>query len=100
MSKKKQLRDAHKEIFNTKQFLIQSAKRYGIILLIVTPIMLFFNYWMSISSFEWYTPTLSFVICLVMLLTAWLIGLVIYTKQDEKKKQISTKETERDPFAD
>lgn len=99
MSKKKQLRDAHKEIFNTKQFLIQSAKRYGIILLIVTPIMLFFNYWMSIS-FEWYTSTLSFVVCLVMLLAACLIGLVIYTKQDEKKKQISTKETERDPFAD
>lgn len=99
MSKKKQLKQAHEEIFSTKQFLIQSAKRYGIILLIVTPIMLFFNYYMSLT-FEWYTSTLSFVVCLVMLLTACLIGLIVFTKKDDKKKQLSTKETERDPFAD
>lgn len=99
MSKKKQLKQAHEEIFSAKQFLIQSAKRYGIILLIVTPIMLFFNYYMSLT-FEWYTSTLSFVVCLVMLLTACLIGLIIFTKKDDKKKQLSTKETERDPFAD
>ena len=35
MSKKKQIRDAHEEMFSTKEFFVKYAKRYGILYQII-----------------------------------------------------------------
>lgn len=99
MSKKKKLQKANQELFNTKDFLVKSLKRYGIILLFAVPIMLVVNYILN-KNVSWYTGAVSFFCNLVMLLTIFLIGLVIFGKKDEKEKAESTPEKERDPFAD
>ena len=99
MSKKKKLREANDEIFNTKMFFVKYIKRYGITLLIAVPIILVFNYVMS-NNVEGYDGIVSFFVSLAFLLLACLIALVIFTKIDDKEKRESTKEKERDPFAD
>lgn len=99
MSKKKQIRDAHEEMFNTKEFFVKYAKRYGIVLLISFPIILIINYVLT-QLIPNYLGTTSFFVSLALLLFACLIGLVIFTKLDDKRKANATKESERDPFAD
>lgn len=99
MSKNKQLRQAHEEAFNTKNFFVKYAKRYGIVLLISVPFILVFNYVMS-NTVSGYTGTVAFFVSFAMLLLACFIGLVIFTKKDDKQKLTTTKEKERDPFAD
>lgn len=99
MSKKKQIRQAHEETFSMKNFFVKYAKRYGIVLLISVPIILVFNYVMS-NTVAGYNGTVAFFVSFAMLLLACLIGLVVFTKKDDKEKLTTTKEKERDPFAD
>ena len=99
MSNKKQLKQANEEIFNTTNFFVKYIKRYGITLLIAVPIILVLNYVLS-KNFAWYTGAVSFFVSFFLLLLACFIALIIFTKKDDRKKQKSTKELERDPFAD
>jgi len=99
MSKKKKINNANKEIFNTKEFFVKYAKRYGITLLIALPIILCISYFLN-KNFDWYDGTLSFFVSLALLLLACLISLVVFTKLDDKKEEKQSKEDERDPFAD
>ena len=99
MSKKKEIKQAHEEMFNTKQFFVKYAKRYGIVLLISVPFILVFNYIMS-NTVKGYNGTVSFFVSFAMLLLACFIGLIVFTKKDDKTKLTTTKEKERDPFAD
>ena len=99
MSKRKQMRDARKEVFDTKEFFVKYVKRYGITLLIALPIILVGTFYLS-RNVEWYNGTLSFFVSLALLLLACLISLIIFTKIDDKKSEKQTKEDERDPFAD
>jgi len=99
MSKKKKLREANIEIFNTKEFFVKYAKRYGIVLLFSVPIIAVLNY-VFVRVIKGYNGTVVFFASFAMLLFACLIGLIIFTKKDEKEKMNSSKEKERDPFAD
>ena len=99
MSKKKKINQAHKEAFNTKQMFIKYAKWYAITLIIAVPIIMAFNYVMS-NEVPGYSGTVSFFVSLALLLLACFIALIIFTKRDDKKLEESTKEKERDPFAD
>jgi len=99
MSKKKDLKRANEEIYTTKGLFAKYIKRYGIILLISAPIIFIFSYVMS-TQFSWYNGAISFLFSLALLLLACLIGLVVFTKKDDKAAQNTTKEKERDPFAD
>ena len=99
MSKNKKLNNANKEIFNTKEFFVKYAKRYGITLLIALPIILFGSYFLS-KNVEWYNGTLSFFVSLALLLLACLISLIVFSKIDDRKSEKQSKEDERDPFAD
>ena len=99
MSKKKKLQQANQELFNTKQFLAKNLKRYGIILLFAIPIMMVINYVLN-KNVNWYTGAVSFFCNLAILLLVFLIGMVIFGKKDEKERENSSPEKERDPFAD
>ena len=99
MSNRKKLKEANEEIFNTKTFFVKYIKRYGLTLLIAVPLILVFNYVMS-NNVQGYDGVVSFFVSLAFLLLACLIALIIFTKIDDKKKRESTKEKERDPFAD
>lgn len=99
MSKKKKLREAQIEVFNTKEFFIKYAKRYAITILIAMPFVLIFNYVMA-KNVAWYQGAVTFFGSLVLLLFACLIALLIFNKKDDKEKAEMTKEKQRDPFAD
>lgn len=99
MSKKKKIRQAHQDAFNTKQVFIKYAKWYGITLLIAVPFIMAFNYIMS-NEVPGYSGIVSFFVSFALLLLACFIALIIFTKRDDKKREESTKEKERDPFAD
>ena len=99
MSKKKKLKTAQREVLSTKEFFVKYAKRYLIVVLISMPFIMAINYVIS-TLVEDYSRTASFFVSLALLLLACFIGLIIYTKIDDKKKQEQTKESERDPFAD
>lgn len=99
MSKKKKIKQAYKEAFNTKAVFIKYAKWYGITLLIAVPIIMVFNYIMS-KEVAGYNGTVSFFVSFALLLLACFIALIVFTKLDDKKREQSTKESERDPFAD
>ncbi len=99
MSKKNKIDQANEEMFSIKNFFVKYAKRYGIVLLISVPIILVFNYIMS-KNVPGYTGTVAFFVSFAMLLTACFIGLIYFTKKDDKEKLTTTKEKERDPFAD
>ena len=99
MSKNKKIKEANKEIFNTKEFFVKYAKRYGITLLIAVPIILFGSFFLS-KNVEWYSDTLAFFVSLALLLLACLISLIVFTKLDDRKSERQSKEDERDPFAD
>lgn len=99
MSKKQKLRQANEEIFSAKHFFAKNIKRYALIIVIAMPIAMVINFILG-KNFAWYTGAVSFFCALAMILLACLIGLVIFVKKDEKEKLESTKEKERDPFAD
>lgn len=99
MSKKKKLKTAQREAMSTRDMFVLYAKRYGIILAIAAPIIMFINYYIS-TKVENYGGAVSFFVSLALLLLACLIGLIVFTKRDDKKRQNQTKESERDPFAD
>ena len=67
--------------------------------MIVAPIILVLNYVLS-KNVEGYGGVISFFVSFALLLLSCLIALIIFTKIDDKKKRESTKEKERDPFAD
>ena len=96
---KKQELEKRKKIYDTKTLLIRYLKRYGIILLISLPFILIFNFVME-NEVEWYHGAVSIFMTLGLLLLACLIGVIVYTKKDEKEEREMTKEKERDPFAD
>ena len=99
MSDKKKLKQANEEIFSTKAFFVKYAKRYGITLAIAVPIILVINYVLT-NNFEWYVGAVLFFVSFTLLLLACFIALMVFTKLDDKKKIETTKERERDPFAD
>lgn len=99
MSKKKKLKTMQRETLSTKELFVKYVKRYGIVIAIAAPIIMFINYYIS-SKVEGYGGALSFFVSLVLLLLACFIGLIIFTKKDDKKRETQTKESERDPFAD
>ena len=99
MSKKKKLKTVEREVRSTKEMFVLYAKRYGIILAIAAPIIMFINYYIS-TKVENYGGAVSFFVALALLLLACFIGLIVFTKRDDKKRQTQTKESERDPFAD
>lgn len=99
MSKKQKLRQVNEEIFSAKHFFAKNIKRYALIIVIAMPIAMVINFILG-KNFAWYTGAVSFFCALAMILLACLIGLVIFVKKDEKEKRESTKEKERDPFAD
>ena len=96
---KKQELEKRKKLYDTKTLLLRYLKRYGIILLISLPFILIFNYVMG-NEVEWYHGAVNVFMTLGLLLLACLIGLIVFTKKDEKEERESTKEKERDPFAD
>lgn len=96
---KKLYEQKKKEAFNTKYTFVKYAKRYGIILLFSFPVMMVINYIVSINV-SWYKGAVSFFCSFAMLLLALLIGLIVFYKIDEKKKNKVDPEKERDPFAD
>ncbi|MBQ3047887.1 MAG: hypothetical protein IJD48_02610 [Clostridia bacterium] len=99
MSKKKKLKTMQREVLSTKELFIKYAKRYGIVLAIAAPIIMFINYFIS-TKVEGYEGPVAFFVAFAMLLLACFIGLIIFTKKDDKQKKYQTKENERDPFAD
>ena len=99
MSNKRKIREVNEEIFNTKNFFAKYIKRYGLTILIVAPIILVLNYVLS-KNIEGYGGAISFFVSFALLLLSCLIALIIFTKIDDKKRSQSTKENERDPFAD
>ena len=102
MAKNKKLREEkRREIFNTKTAFIKYAKRYGVILLCSFPIIMIITYILGIN-FSWYTTTVAFFASFAMLLLALLIGIIVYSKIDDKRaeEQEQNPEKRRDPFAD
>lgn len=99
MKKDDEIDKRRRKVNDTKSLLAKYCKRYGIVLLIVAPIILVFNFIMS-REVPGYTNVVSLFVTLAMLLLGCFIGLVIFSKMDDKKEQNSTKESERDPFAD
>lgn len=98
-NKKKLYEVQRREAFNTKYVFVKYAKRYGIILLVSVPIILILSYILS-TSLSWYTGSVAFFCGFAMLLFALLIGIIVFTKLDDRKKESSTQEDESDPFAD
>ncbi len=100
MAKNKKLYEEKKrEVFNTKYTFIKYAKRYGIILLVSLPIILISNYIMSLNI-SWYKGAVTFFVSFAMLLFALLIGIIIFSKIDDRRRKNLDPEKERDPFAD
>ena len=96
MSKNK--RNNRKEVYDFKSQMTLFAKRYLIIVLIAMPIIMFINF-ILVNELGLSTVVVVFVTIAFMLL-ALLIGIVIFTKREEKRKERATKESERDPFSD
>ena len=92
-------KEADKKIYNTKDFLLTSCKRYGIILIISMPIILIFNFIMS-NEVSWYNTTLAVFVTIFLLLLSCFLGIIIFNKIDDKREREKTKENQRDPFAD
>lgn len=99
MKKNDEIDNRRRKIYDTKSLLIKYCKRYGIVLLIVAPIVLIFNFIMS-REVAGYTQVVSIFVTLGFILLGCLIGYVVFSKIDDKKEQNATKESERDPFAD
>lgn len=99
MKKNDEIDNKRRQIYDTKTLLGRYCKRYGIILLIMAPIILVFNFIMS-REVAGYTTIVSVFVTFAFILLGCLVGLVIFTKLDDKKEKNATKESERDPFAD
>ena len=99
MKKNDEIKDKRRKIYDTKTLIFKYCKRYGIIFLIMTPIILIFNFIMS-REVSGYTDVVSFFVTLGLFLLGCLVGWIIFTKIDDKREQNATKESERDPYAD
>lgn len=95
---KKRGRNKRKEVYDMKSQMTVFAKRYVIILLICMPIIMFINFVLG-SELGLSTVAVVFI-TLAFLLLALFIGIVIFTKRDEKRQQRQNSESSRDPFAD
>lgn len=100
MSKKKDLKRAQQDVFDAKIFFTKMIKRYGITLLIATPIIIALNFLLGFLI-PGYAGTVMTVGIFVMLLLAVFLALVIFNKKDKRdeEKPIDVNK-ERDPFAD
>lgn len=99
MKKNDEIDTRRRKVYDTKTLIFKYSKRYGIILLIMTPIILVFNFIMS-REVEGYTQIVSIFVTLGLLLLGCLVGLIVFTKMDDKREVNATKESERDPYAD
>lgn len=98
MSKKLDKNTA-RQVMDTKTMIYVYAKRVGIIALVSLPIILFINYFLS-NEVSGYT-TVAQVLCTILMFgTALFVGFIIFSKRDKKRREIETKESARDPFAD
>ncbi len=83
------------DMFDAKIFFSKYIKRYGIILLIaIVPIAL-----INIFLLKGLSSTVIIVVDLALLLFACFIGLVAFTKIEEKREN-NPKPKKHDPFAD
>ncbi len=97
MAKNKKKKASDQDIFDSKIFFSRIIKRYGIILLISFLPLALLNYFVLKNM----SYTNIILIDIGILLLACLIGLIIFTKIDEKNaEKPKLKEDERDPFAD
>lgn len=99
MQSRKEREERNRVYHSAKSLLLKYIRRYFTVLLIATPIIAVFEYVMS-EEVKWWSGLLSFTSSLVMVLLAILIGVIYFTKKDDREKRESTKERERDPFAD
>ena len=83
------------DVFDAKIFFTKYIKRYGIILLISMVPILVINYFVK----KYVSVGVLVVIDIALLLFACFIGLVIFTKIDEKREE-KPKPKEHDPFSD
>lgn len=100
MSKKKEYKKAQQEVFDAKLFYVKVLKRYGISLLIATPIIIAINFLLSYLIPGYKGPIMYAVIFTLLLLTMF-IALVVFNNIDKRREERPVdKEKERDPFAD
>jgi len=83
------------DVFDAKIFFTKYIKRYGIILLIAFVPIVALNFLFA----KYVSVGVLVVIDLALLLLACFIGLVIFTKIEEKREK-HPKPKEHDPFAD
>ena len=84
-----------KDVFDAKIFFTKYIKRYLIIILVsFVPIIL-----LNIFVFKGLNSTVLIVIDMALLLFAVFVGLVIFTKIEDRREK-NPKPKEHDPFAD
>ena len=96
---KEKVKMVNKRIFSTREQLLRYGKRYALVLAIASPVMIVLNYILG-KVWSDYTGAVAFFGCFAMLLTSCLLGLVYYTKKDDREKQTYDPEDDHDPFAD
>lgn len=84
-----------RDMFDAKIFFTKYIKRYGIVLLISLVPIIVLNFLIS----KYVSVPVLIVIDIALLLFACFIGLVIFTKIEEKRDE-NPKPKEHDPFAD
>lgn len=97
--KKEKTKQVNKKIYTTKELLIRYAKRYLIVLAISVPIILITSYILS-RIWSDYTGAVSFFGSFAMLLLACFLGVIYFTKKDDREKDDYDPEDDHDPFAD
>lgn len=88
-----------RQVMDTKAMIYQYAKRVGIIALVSLPIILFINYFLA-NEVSGYTTVLQVLCTILMFGFSLFLGFIIFSKQDKKRRDMETKESARDPFAD
>lgn len=99
MSKKKDKLREKKIKYSIRDNIYSYLKKYAMIMLISIPIIFIVNYLLAIYVSGFNGAVVVFV-TLCELILACFIGVIIFNKIEEKRMANSTKEKERDPFAD
>lgn len=95
MANKNKKKANPQDMFDAKIFFTKYIKRYGIVLLISFIPIVALNFLIS----KYVSTAVLVIIDIALLLLACFIGLVIFTKIEEKRDK-NPKPKERDPFAD
>ena len=89
MSKKKKLKTAQREAMSTRDMFVLYAKRYGIILAIAAPIIMFINYYIS-TKVENYGGAVSFFVslaiktilsCVIYLVLPYILNYILFFRE-------------------